>query len=94
MDMMVGDQAAMQSWHDGGLFMGMHWLWWLIWICTIGVLVWGFQRIAADRRATQQRLGRESDAEEALRRRFANGEISEDELTHAMKVLRETTQGR
>ena len=94
MDMLFGDLAVMQSWHGGGLFMGMHWLWWLIWIGTVGVLVWGFQRIGADRRATHQRLGRESEAEEALRRRFANGEISEDELTHAMKVLRETTQGR
>ena len=26
--------AQMQTWHDGGMLGGMHWLWWLFWAIT------------------------------------------------------------
>lgn len=83
--------AQMQMpWHDGGLFMGMHWLWWSIWILTFVVLIWGMVRFFGDRSATHERLDREAVAEEALRRRFAEGEIDEEEFARRLRILRET----
>lgn len=85
--------AALQmgrSWHDGGMFMGMHWAWWSFWTLTLLVLAWAFWRVFADRSETHRRVRREQAAEEELRRRFALGEIDEDELATRLRVLRET----
>lgn len=85
--------AALQmsrSWHDGGMFMGMHWAWWSFWIFTLLVLGWALWRAFADRSETHRRVQREEAAEEALRRRFAAGEIDEQEFAERLKVLRET----
>lgn len=79
------------SWHEGGMFIGMHWIWWLLWILTIGLLLWGFWRMFADRREAHRRTERTEAAEEALRRRFAEGEIDEDEFVRRMRMLRENT---
>lgn len=79
-----------RSWHDGGLFIGMHWLWWLFWIVTIVLLLWAVWRSVSEDRSTHRRsLARES-AEEALRERFAEGEIAEEDFRHRMEVLRES----
>lgn len=79
-----------RSWHDGGMFIGMHWLWWGFWILTLVVLVWAFWRAFADRSATHRQAEREEAAEEELRRRYARGEIDEEEFERRLRVLRET----
>lgn len=88
-------QMLMQhmAWHNGGLFMGMHWLWWAFWLVVFVLLVVAFWRLFADRSETRQRVAHEEAAEEALRKRFANGEIDEDEYVRRLKVLRESTIG-
>lgn len=83
----------MRGWHDGGLFMGMHWVWWFVWIGTALLLGWGLFRGLTDRRRARRRIGMTEAAEEALRRRFADGEIDEEEFAHRMKVLHDTTPG-
>ena len=85
--------AALQmprSWHDGGMFVGMHWAWWSVWIITLLVLAWAFWRLFADRSEVHRQVQREEAAEEELRRRFARGEIDEDEFAERLRVLRET----
>lgn len=79
-----------RTWHDGGMFIGMHWAWWSFWILTLLVLVWGLWRVRADRSATHRQVRREEAAEEELRRRFARGEIDEDEFAERLRVLHET----
>ncbi len=78
------------SWHDGGLFMGMHWGWWTFWILTLAVLAWGLVRVASDRSSTRREERRRGDAEEDLRARYARGELDEDEYRRMLEVLRET----
>jgi len=86
--------AQMQTWHDGGMFIGMHWLWWLFWILTLVFIAWAVVRLGADRSEGHRDALRQEAAEETLRRRFAAGEIDEDEYARRMKVLRDTTTGR
>lgn len=90
-----GVNAVLQqmSWHDGGLFMGMHWLWWLVSLGAFCLLAWAFVRLYADRAEIRRRANRQKAAEEALRQRFAEGEIDEDEFMQRMKALRETVLG-
>jgi uncharacterized membrane protein len=78
------------SWHEGGMFIGMHWAWWSFWILTSLVLAWAFWRVFADRTAAHRQVQREEAAEEELRRRFARGEIDEDGFANRLRVLRET----
>lgn len=75
-------------WSFDGHFMGMHWLWWSLWIVIFLTLVWGMARLLGDRPRPLDGAGREEPAEEALRRRFANGEIDEEEFERRLKVLR------
>ncbi len=88
---MEGAQAI--SWHRGGMFMGMHWLWWLIWIVTVLALIWGILRVSSERSELHRRVEREEAAEEELRRRFARGEIDEEEFKQRLKVLRDSLLG-
>lgn len=78
------------SWHDGGLFMGMHWGWWTFWVLTLALLGWGLVRVASDRTPPRPRERRAEDAEEELRARYARGELDEDEYLRKLEVLRET----
>lgn len=87
-------QMPNMSWHEGGLFMGMHWLWWGFWILLVAVLLVAFWRLMADRSTVRRRVVEEERAEEVLRERFARGEITQDEYAQKMKVLRETFLGR
>lgn len=90
MKSMIAAVPQMRSWHDGGLFMGMHWFWWFVWIGIILVVAWGLVRLFADRSRTHERVEREEVAEEELRGRFARGEIDEEEYERRLKVLRDT----
>jgi putative membrane protein len=85
--------AQMQTWHDGGMFGGMHWLWWLFWVATLLVIGWAFVRLGADRSESHRSVLRKESAEETLRQRFAAGEIDEEEYTRRMRVLREAPPG-
>lgn len=82
-----------RSWHDGGMFIGMHWAWWSFWILTALVLGWALWRAGADRSGTRRQVRGEEEAEEELRRRYARGEIDDDEFARRLKVLRETHRG-
>jgi uncharacterized membrane protein len=73
------------------MFMGMHWVWWSIWLLTIAFLLWGFWRIFSDRSETHRRAESQETAEEALRKRFANGEIEEEEYALRLRILLHTT---
>lgn len=71
--------------------MSMHWGWWVIWVGFFFVLAW-FAFISAGLRTGGSSRGptpRES-VEEALRRRFAEGEIDEDEFDRRMKLIKES----
>lgn len=81
------------TWHDGGMFGGMHWGWWSIWIATFLILCWAFFRLFADRAETRRSVRRKEAAEEELRSRFARGEIDEAELEDKMEALRRTRFG-
>lgn len=95
--MINGAPSATQmspSWHEGGLFVGMHWLWWFVWVLTLLVLGWAFVRLYVDRSETRRAARREEAAEEEARRRFAAGEIDEKELARRIEILRQTYIGR
>lgn len=87
-------QMPHRSWHDGGLFMGLHWLWWAFWIALLIALGAAMWRLFADRSDTSRRVADQERAEEALRRRFADGEIDEEEYARRLEVLRESMLGR
>lgn len=76
--------------HHEGLYMGLHWGWWLFWILVVLVLGWAFWRLARDERRRDRDEKHREDAEEVLRRRFSEGDIDEDEFLHRMRRLRES----
>ena len=55
MKSMIAAVPQMRSWHDGGLFMGMHWFWWFVWIGMILLVAWGLVRLFADRSRTRRK---------------------------------------
>ena len=81
------------SWHDRGLFMGLHWVWWLFWVLTLFVVIWALWRAFADRRVGHLQAEKFEAAEAALHARFDRGEIGEEEFVRLMKVLRQTKTG-
>jgi putative membrane protein len=78
------------SWHYQGMFMGVHWLWWSFLLFTGVVLVWGLWRMLSDDRGTRRSSAIHESAEEALRERFAKGEVDEEEYVHRLQVLRDS----
>jgi putative membrane protein len=58
------------------------WIWMAVWIVALLVMVWLL--VSSDRR--RDRHGGD-DPLEILRRRFANGEMSEEEFRHARDIL-------
>lgn len=58
------------------------WIWMGVWIVALLVMVWLL--VSSDHR--RDRSG-DDEALEILRRRFANGEMSEEEFRHARDVL-------
>lgn len=85
--------AQVRTWHDGGMFVGMHWFWWLFWVFTLAVIGWAFVRLGVDRSESHREVLRHEAAEETLRRRFAAGEIDEEEFARRVKVLRDSALG-
>lgn len=78
------------EWHHQGLFMGLHWLWWLFWILVAFVVGWAFWQILRDERGLDREERRREEAEEALRRRSGAGEIDADEFLQGSRLLRES----
>jgi uncharacterized membrane protein len=86
----MGSIQAATSWHHQGLYMGMHWLWWIFWIAVALIVLWVFLRLGTDERSRRTEQGRREAAEDVLRRRFSEGEIDEDEFLHRMRLIRES----
>lgn len=82
-----------QGWNGmgghGGWMWGMHWLWWIFWLVVAGFLIWAVVSAVGGDGSTDAppRSERESP-EEALRRRYADGEIDEEEYRERLRVLR------
>lgn len=91
MSMMVGQMP--QSWHHSGLYLGMHWGWWIFWTVAVLILLWAFWRLYAENREVRREARRREAAEEALRERFARGEIDEEELARRLRVLQQSRAG-
>ena len=72
--------SQMPWWDDGGHMMGMHWIWWLVWVPILLMLVWALARVYGGRERPSA-WGAEASAEERLRRCFAEGEMNEEEFT-------------
>lgn len=85
--------ARAQTWHDGGMMLGMHWVWWLFWVATLFAIGWALVRLGADRSESHRSVLSKEAAEETLRQRYAAGEIDEEEYKRRMAVLRETPPG-
>ena len=76
------------SWHRGGLFMGMHWAWWLFWLAVAVAIAWALWRVRAERVDAHRAAERSLAAEESLRDRFSCGEIDEEAFIERMGVRR------
>lgn len=69
--------------HWGTHYWGMHMFWWFFWVAVMVALVfWAWPRA---------RVSRDSALEE-LRRRYAAGEIDDDEYQHRREVLGAATR--
>ena len=66
-------------WHSQAMFMGVHWLWWSFAVFTCVALVWALWRSLSDTHGTRRAAAVQLSAEDALRERFAKGEVDEDE---------------
>lgn len=76
-----------EVWHRQGLFMGMHWAWWVFWIAAGLVVLWAFWRVFADRREARREVARVRQAEAELRAKHARGEIDQDQLVEGLTSL-------
>ncbi|MEQ8882737.1 MAG: SHOCT domain-containing protein [Cyclobacteriaceae bacterium] len=70
----------MHDWYFGG----MHWIWWILWLI---LLLWIFL-IPWPTPAQRRRL-KKDHAMEALKERYARGEISDEEFEQKKKVLQD-----
>lgn len=78
------------GWHHEGLYVGMHWGWWIFWIAVLAVLGWAFWRYVREERERRTVTESRSAAEEILRERFGRGELTEEEFLDRMRTLRES----
>jgi uncharacterized membrane protein len=71
--------------------MGWHGGWGLFWVALAAVGIWGAMRAisSGNGRSASSQADAEPDAEAALRRRFAEGEITREEFEERLKVLRD-----
>ena len=90
MDVVFATAQTAVSWHRRGLYMGMHWGWWLFWIVVLVTVVWAFWRLHVDCEECRREATRALQAEEMLRQRFARGEIAESDLVRSLEILRQT----
>jgi putative membrane protein len=73
--------------HEGGLFWGMHMIWWLFWIVLL-VAFFSFATPVPRRRMRETPL-------EVLQRRYAAGEISTAEYEERKeKLTRDKAEGK
>ena len=83
-----------QGWNGmgghGGWMWGMHWLWWIFWVAVAALVIWALVSAVGGGRSDGGPSGRpeRESAEEALRRRYADGEIDEEEYRERLRVLR------
>ena len=63
-------------------FFGMHLIWWVFWVVLIFALFGWFEPVP------KRRVRRDSPAE-ILKRRFASGEITEDEFRERLRIIDE-----
>jgi uncharacterized membrane protein len=91
MDGMAIALQVPEVWHRQGLFMGMHWAWWLFWIITLAIIAWAFLRLYLDRRYAQRRELERRRTEAVLRERFHRGEIDERELLERLMALQDAS---
>lgn len=75
-------------WHHDGSMMGWHWGWGLFWLVLAVVVVWGVARAMSSGGKTSTTA--HNGAEESLRRRFAEGEITREEFEERLKVLNDS----
>lgn len=73
-----------------GMYMGLHWGWWLLWAVIVALLVWALARGLSGWGKREAPRSDPDSAEAILRSRFARGEISEEEFREREKVLRES----
>lgn len=85
-------QRMPTGWHHDGVFMGLHWIWWLFWILVVFGVVWAFWRLVRDQGTRSSDEPRSETAEDILRRRFSEGGIDEDEFRRRLRALRESTE--
>ncbi|RMD93186.1 MAG: SHOCT domain-containing protein [Calditrichaeota bacterium] len=73
---------GMGSGMGGGMWFG-----WLFWIVLIGLVIWGVKAVLDSQRTTKPNLPQEDSAIEILKRRYAKGEIDEDEYEKGREML-------
>ena len=75
-----------------GMNWGMGWgmgFGWLFWLVIIGLLIWAVKSISDRPRASQPYRSSSEDALEILKKRFARGEIDEEEFEQRKRRLLE-----
>jgi putative membrane protein len=85
---MTNGMLQSAAWHSQGMFMGVHWLWWAFLLFTGVILVWALWRTLSDDRGARRSSASHETAEDALRERFARGDVDEDEYIRRLEVLR------
>lgn len=86
-------QAFPQGHHEG-MYMGLHWAWWIVWLAIGMALLWGLARTLAWHPTDASSSDRDrASAEEILRARYARGEISEPEFRDRTRALRQSRRG-
>lgn len=83
-------RGTAQGWHHDGLYLGMHWGWWIFWLLVLALLIWAVVQYAGDERSRRRGAGQNESPEEILRQRFGRGEIDEEEFARRMRTLRES----
>lgn len=68
---------------DGAGHMGGMWLWWLIATAVVAAVAWGVVRSTS-----RNSRGSAESAEEVLKRRYATGEIDQQEFEKRLRDLR------
>lgn len=83
-----GMQRPVGGWHHDGHMLGMHFGWWIFFIAVVVLVVWLVVRGGSGRAEGTRADPSSSDAEEILRRRFAEGEIDQEEYQERLRELR------
>jgi uncharacterized membrane protein len=74
------------SWHHQGMYMGMHWAWWLFWIATAVLILWAFWRLFAERAENRRDIQLLRATERSLRERLSRNEITEAQFARDLSA--------